>query len=80
MCVCAPMERHVDQRSVFGVFCSDVEKYLPQERRSAAFKVSRVGLPREQPPLQRLDRLEGDQKMKASKFSSPYQTNAFAIS
>ncbi|XP_033505045.1 general transcription factor 3C polypeptide 2 [Epinephelus lanceolatus] len=35
---------------------SDVEKYLPQELQSAAFKVSREGLSKEQTPLQRLSR------------------------
>ncbi|XP_020510922.2 general transcription factor 3C polypeptide 2 [Labrus bergylta] len=36
---------------------SDLEKYLPQELQSAAFKVSREGLRPEQSPLQRLRRL-----------------------
>ncbi|KAM6906758.1 general transcription factor 3C polypeptide 2 [Lycodopsis pacificus] len=35
---------------------SDVEKYLPQELQSAAFRVSREGLGKEQTPLQRLSR------------------------
>ncbi|XP_042359170.1 general transcription factor 3C polypeptide 2 [Plectropomus leopardus] len=35
---------------------SDVEKYLPQELQSAAFKVSREGLSKEETPLQRLSR------------------------
>ncbi|XP_022624983.1 general transcription factor 3C polypeptide 2 [Seriola dumerili] len=37
---------------------SDVEKYLPQELRSAAFKLSREGLSKEGTPLQRLSRFE----------------------
>ncbi|XP_073348340.1 general transcription factor 3C polypeptide 2 [Pagrus major] len=36
---------------------SDVEKYLPQELQSVAFKVSRHGLSKEETPLQRLNRL-----------------------
>ncbi|KAM9339283.1 general transcription factor 3C polypeptide 2 [Symphorus nematophorus] len=35
---------------------SDLETYLPQELQSAAFKVSRVGLSKEETPLQRLSR------------------------
>ncbi|XP_067428686.1 general transcription factor 3C polypeptide 2 [Thunnus thynnus] len=35
---------------------SDLEKYLPQELQSAAFKVSREGLSKEETPLQRLSR------------------------
>ncbi|XP_070844275.1 general transcription factor 3C polypeptide 2 [Chaetodon trifascialis] len=35
---------------------SDLEKYLPQELQSAAFKVSREGLRKEETPLQRLSR------------------------
>ncbi|KAM7395967.1 hypothetical protein PAMA_007308 [Pampus argenteus] len=35
---------------------SDLEKYLPQELHSAAFKVSREGLSNEETPLQRLSR------------------------
>uniref|UniRef100_A0A8D0A1X9 General transcription factor IIIC, polypeptide 2, beta n=1 Tax=Sander lucioperca TaxID=283035 RepID=A0A8D0A1X9_SANLU len=35
---------------------SDVEKYLPQELQSAAFRVSREGLSKEETPLQRLSR------------------------
>nr|XP_046228665.1 general transcription factor 3C polypeptide 2 isoform X2 [Scatophagus argus] len=35
---------------------SELEKYLPQELQSAAFKVSRVGLSQEETPLQRLSR------------------------
>ncbi|XP_074471258.1 general transcription factor 3C polypeptide 2 isoform X2 [Sebastes fasciatus] len=35
---------------------SDVEKYLPQQRRSAAFRVSREGLSKEETPLQTLPR------------------------
>ncbi|XP_045898845.1 general transcription factor 3C polypeptide 2-like, partial [Micropterus dolomieu] len=35
---------------------SDLEKYLPQELQSAAFKVSREGLRKEETPLQRLKR------------------------
>ncbi|KAK5852620.1 hypothetical protein PBY51_006472 [Eleginops maclovinus] len=35
---------------------SDVEKYLPQELQSAAFRVSRDGLSKEETPLQRLSR------------------------
>nr|XP_019966621.1 PREDICTED: general transcription factor 3C polypeptide 2-like [Paralichthys olivaceus] len=37
---------------------SDVEKYLPQEPRSAAFQVSREGLGKEETPLQSLNRFE----------------------
>ncbi|XP_071323756.1 general transcription factor 3C polypeptide 2 isoform X2 [Trachinotus anak] len=37
---------------------SDVEKYLPQEPQSAAFKVSREGLSKDETPLQRLRRFE----------------------
>ncbi|XP_029352864.1 general transcription factor 3C polypeptide 2 [Echeneis naucrates] len=37
---------------------SDMEKYLPQELRSVAFKVSREGLKTEEMPLQRLSRFE----------------------
>lgn len=39
------------------VFFSDLERYLPQELQSAAFKVSRSGLKQEE-PLQRLGRFE----------------------
>ncbi|XP_029318672.1 general transcription factor 3C polypeptide 2 isoform X2 [Cottoperca gobio] len=35
---------------------SDLEKYLPQELQSAAFRVSREGLSKEETPLQRLSR------------------------
>lgn len=37
---------------------SDLEKYLPRTLQSAAFKVSRVGLSKEETPLQRLGRFE----------------------
>ncbi|KAI3364542.1 hypothetical protein L3Q82_011325 [Scortum barcoo] len=37
---------------------SDLEKYMPQTLQSAAFKVSRVGLSKEETPLQRLGRFE----------------------
>ncbi|XP_005464867.1 general transcription factor 3C polypeptide 2 isoform X2 [Oreochromis niloticus] len=37
---------------------SDLEKYLPQTLRSAAFKVSREGLDKEEAPLQRLKRFD----------------------
>ncbi|XP_070782154.1 general transcription factor 3C polypeptide 2 [Enoplosus armatus] len=37
---------------------SDLEKYLPQELRSAAFRVSREGLSKEETPVQRLSRFE----------------------
>ncbi|KAG7509092.1 general transcription factor 3C polypeptide 2 [Solea senegalensis] len=37
---------------------NDLEKYLPQELHSAAFKVSREGLGREETPLQSLNRFE----------------------
>lgn len=40
-----------------SVFVSDLETYLPQERRSAAFKVSRCGLKQDE-PLQRLSRFD----------------------
>lgn len=39
------------------VFVSDLETYLPQERQSVAFKVSRFGLKRDE-PLQRLGRFD----------------------
>ncbi|XP_071386680.1 general transcription factor 3C polypeptide 2 isoform X1 [Centroberyx affinis] len=37
---------------------NDLEKYLPQELQSAAFKVSRDGLSKDETPLQRLNRFE----------------------
>ncbi|KAF3703131.1 General transcription factor 3C polypeptide 2 TF3C-beta Transcription factor IIIC 110 kDa subunit [Channa argus] len=37
---------------------SGLEEYLPQQLHSAAFKVSREGLSKEEPPLQRLSRFE----------------------
>lgn len=40
-----------------SVFVSDLETYLPQERHSAAFKVSRCGLKQDE-PLQRLSRFD----------------------
>ncbi|XP_019108923.1 general transcription factor 3C polypeptide 2 [Larimichthys crocea] len=39
---------------------SDLERYLPQEVQSAAFKVSREGLSQEETPLQRLDRFSAE--------------------
>lgn len=39
------------------LFFSDLEKYLPQELQSVAFKVSRVGV-RDDEPLQRLSRFD----------------------